>query len=163
MLWMEQKKNPQTPKLGISCNLCFPQHLRSGKQPQNFRGKVCPVPCNPMQTWPQHHPLLFLSLSCSSPTGTSFSLLSLPQQIFLLNPASATPTRHKPGSKISGRLRSGGGCWDSLAAVAVTGTALLSAAIPQKVPQPVLGHPIKCWVGITGHSMRRLPTPRSSA
>lgn len=77
-----------------------------------------------------------------------------------LDSASATPTRHKPGSEISGRLRSGGGRWDSLAAVTVT--VLLSAAIPREATQPVLRCPIttKSWGGPTGHGVHRLPAPQ---
>lgn len=74
---------------------------------KNFKGKVCPAPWYPMESHLHHHPLLFGSLS---PPSSTLSL-SLP------SPCSTQLLQRPRGTrKILGRLWSGGGCEDSLAA-----------------------------------------------
>lgn len=76
---------------------CFPQHLRLPKGKSSLRilvERFGPLSCNPTKTQLHHHPLPYLSSSSCSLTALH-CLLSLSQQLSLLNPASATPTRHK--------------------------------------------------------------------
>lgn len=76
---MEQKYS-HTPKSDNSCRFVFPlapKVVRPGKKPQNFRGEVCTVPCNPMQTWPHHCPLRFL-FKPLQPHGTPISPVFAP-------------------------------------------------------------------------------------
>lgn len=126
--WEQERDIPtagkKMPELGISCRFLLPSVPKDTK---NFKGKLCPAPWSPMEFHLRHHPLPFGSLSPSSSTLSQSLPSPCPTQLL---------QRPHGARKILGRLRSGGGCEDSLAATGVTVTAPVLAAGPQKSSQP---------------------------